>query len=152
MGKPASKEASASKSTSASKSASASNGAVGKTIILALATALFLKLFILDFMVVDGYSMDPAIKPGTVVLVCRIFYGIKLPFSKNYLISWGRGPGEGDIVVFYTPMGEIAVKRLNEAFTDSFFALGDNIIESYDSRDYGPVPYENIIGKVLGIR
>lgn len=32
---------------------------------------------------------------------------------------------------------------------DMFFALGDNIYNSHDSRDYGPVTIENIKGKVL---
>lgn len=30
-----------------------------------------------------------------------------------------------------------------------FFALGDNIFNSHDSRDYGPVTINNIKGKVL---
>ena len=131
--------------------APSSKRAVLSAIIIAFLFAMFLKFFILDIMVVDGHSMSPAIMPGTVVLVCRVFYGIKLPGTGNYLLQWNT-PKEGDIVVFYTPMGEIAVKRLSEAFSDYFFALGDNSPQSYDSNDYGPVPYENIIGRVLGIR
>ena len=110
-----------------------------------------MKFFILDFMIVDGFSMDPAIKPGTVVMVCKIYYGIKLPGTGRYLVKW-KTPREGDVVVFYTPLGEIAVKRLGEAFPDYFYALGDNSLHSYDSRNYGPVPYDNVIGKVLGKR
>ncbi len=30
------------------------------------------------------------------------------------------------------------------------FLVGDNPLHSLDSRDYGPVPIENIVGKVLG--
>jgi len=33
-----------------------------------------------------------------------------------------------------------------------FYAEGDNSIVSYDSRSYGPVQTDNIIGKVLGIK
>ena len=128
-----------------------SKAAIGKAVAAAFITAVIIKLFILDLMVVDGHSMDPVIKPGTMVIVCRIFYGAKLPGIGDYFIQW-RVPREGEIVVFYTPLGEIAVKRLGEALEDGFMAYGDNNTESYDSRDYGPVPYENIIGRVLGIR
>jgi signal peptidase I len=113
--------------------------------------ALLIKFFILDFMIAEGESMSPAIKPGAVLLVCRVFYGLRLPGSLAYLFRWGK-PREGDVVVFYTPNGEIAVKRCREAvFGDEFYALGDNASHSYDSRNYGPVSNDNIIGRVLGI-
>jgi signal peptidase I len=124
----------------------------GRGIIGAFITALVLKFFILDLMIAEGQSMVPAIKPGTILLVCKVFYGIKLPGSSSYLIQWGA-PRNGDVVVFYTPLGEIAVKRCGENLADdSFYALGENSLQSYDSRNYGPVPNNNVIGKVLGIK
>ena len=133
----------------------ASKGAGGLTVGMAVTgafmVALLIRFFILDFMVVEGYSMAPAIKPGTIVVVCKIYYGLKLPGSGAYSIMW-RAPRAGDVVVFYTPLGEIAVKRCSVVFNGSFYALGDNGSQSYDSRDYGPVPFDNIIGKVLEFR
>jgi len=128
------------------------SGQVGKAIIGAFIVALLLKFFIFDFMISEGHSMVPAIKPGAILVVCKIFYGIRKPGSGNYLIRWGA-PRKGDIVVFFTPLGEIAVKRCGEIVPESkFYALGDNSPQSYDSRNYGPVPDDNIIGKVLGIK
>ena len=96
--------------------------------------------------------MYPKIKPGTILLVCKVFYGFKNPGASNYILQW-KIPKEGDIVVFYTPMGEIAVKRCGRNLEDGFFyALGDNTSHSYDSRVYGKVPNNNIIGRVLGIK
>ena len=129
----------------------ASRGAVGKAVAAAFIAAMLMKFFILDFMVVDGHSMAPAIRPGTLVLVSKVYYGFKLPGSGDYIFKW-RYPRPGDIVVFYTPLGEIAVKRCAEVFDYGFYALGDNGLQSYDSRDYGQVPFDNIIGKVLGRR
>ena len=127
-------------------------GNAGKAIMGAFAFTLFMKIFVFDFMVAEGYSMTPAIKPGTVLLVCKVFYGIKLPGASGYIIRW-RNSAEGEILVFHTPLGEIAVKRCVEIVSDDFFyALGDNSAQSYDYRDYGPVPINNIIGRVLGIR
>ena len=125
---------------------------IEKTILLAFIVALLIKFFILDFMIADGYSMSPAIKPGAILVVCRVFYGIRLPGARTYFVRW-RVPSVGDVVVFYTPVGEIAVKRFAETLPGGkFFALGDNAAQSYDSRNYGPVPKDNIIGRVLGVR
>ena len=121
-----------------------------KAVMLALATAFILKLFIFDFIIAQGNSMEPAIKNGAVLIVSRLRYGIRLPWRQEYLIRWSS-PREGDVVVFYTPTGELAVKRcISLTEWGSFFAQGDNNLTSYDSRSYGPVSSDNIIGKVLG--
>lgn len=111
-----------------------------------------MKLFVFDFMVAEGNSMNPSIRPGTVLLISRLRYGLRLPGSQSYLVRWDM-PAPGEVVVFYTPEGTIAVKRcagLTEG--ERFIALGDNGAQSFDSRSYGPVPVNNIIGKVLGIK
>ena len=124
----------------------------GRAIIGAFVTALALKIFIIDIMLAEGQSMFPSIKPGTVLLVCKTYYGIRLPGSTGYLVQW-KAPKEGDIVVFYTPYGDIAVKRCGKILSEEdFFAEGDNSAHSFDSRNYGPVSRRNIIGKVLGIK
>jgi len=125
---------------------------VERAIILAFIAAIVIKVFILDYMIAEGHSMTPAIKPGTILLICKVYYGVRLPGSGAYLFRWGV-PHQGDVVVFYTPLGEIAVKRCGEILPGHmFYALGDNKAQSYDSRNYGPVPNDNIIGKVLGIK
>jgi len=94
--------------------------------------------------------MEPAIKNGSVLIVNRLRYGLRLPWRQNYLFRWSQ-PKEGEVVVFYTPSGDLAVKRCAAPVEDgSFFAKGDNWNASFDSRSYGQVPVDNIIGKVLG--
>ena len=128
-----------------------------KAIVGAFITALLMKLFLFDFMIAEGHSMEPVITPGKVLLVNKLAYGFRLPGSGAYIWRWAI-PRKGEIVVFYTPQGEIAVKRCGEIYIqesileENFYALGDNESQSYDSRSYGPVPINNIIGKVLGIR
>ena len=121
-----------------------------KAVFLAAAAALILKIFVFDFIIAQGHSMEPAIQNGAVLIVSRLRYGIRLPWQQKYLIRW-TGPKVGEVVIFYTPAGELAVKRC-AALTESgdFFAEGDNGAASYDSRAYGAVPPDNIIGKVLG--
>jgi len=119
-----------------------------KPVLLAIAVALVLKLFVFDFIVAQGYSMEPVIADGTILVINRLRYGIRLP-SNRYLVRWSQ-PKLGEIVVFFTPTGELAVKRCILIEGQSFYAHGDNLIASYDSRAYGKVPVDNIIGKVLG--
>ena len=125
-------------------------GHIVRSIACALAFALMLKLFLFDFMVAEGPSMQPAIKPGRILVICKASYGLRLP-AGNYLLRWAH-PRKGDVVVFYTPLGEIAVKRCAESMEDYFYAVGDNGLHSYDSRSYGPVSVDSIIGRVLGVK
>jgi signal peptidase I len=121
-----------------------------KAVFLAAAAALILKLFVFDFIIAQGHSMEPAIQNGAVLVISRLRYGMRLPWRQKYLIRWA-GPKEGEVVIFYTPTGELAVKRCSAlSGQGSFYAEGDNSLSSYDSRAYGPVPVDNIIGKVLG--
>ena len=123
---------------------------MGKAVIFALLAAVLIKLFLFDFIIAEGDSMAPTIKDGSVLLVNRLKYGFRFPGQSRYLIRWGA-PKEGDIVVFYTPSGNLAVKRCNSLETDEkFMAYGDNSIRSYDSRSYGPVHVDNTIGIVWG--
>jgi signal peptidase I len=119
----------------------------------AFITALLLKSFALDIMLVEGSSMEPALWPGQAVMVNRLAYGVRGPFQTNggsrYLVRWNI-PSESDVVVFWTPLGELAVKRISTLLPGGrFVALGDNAPQSYDSRSYGPVALDAIVGKVL---
>ena len=118
-----------------------------KPVVSAIAAALIIKLFLFDFIVAQGHSMEPAVHDGSVLIISRLRYGVR--FSSKYLIRWAQ-PKAGDVVVFFTPDGEVAVKRCASIEGGNFFAQGDNSIASYDSRAYGFVPVDNIIGKVLG--
>jgi signal peptidase I len=122
----------------------------GKAVLWAFFAAVMLKLFCFDFMIAEGQSMTPAITSGSVLFVSRLSYGLRLPLTGRYLFRWSQ-PHVGDVVVFYTPQGETAVKRCARITEkNEFIALGDNSLDSYDSRSYGPVQIQYVLGKVLG--
>jgi signal peptidase I len=124
----------------------------GKAILWGCVAALLMKFFLFDFMITEGPSMTPAIKSGAVLVVVRLAYGFRPPGAKGYMLRWSK-PKAGDVVVFLAPRGDTVVKRCGAWIGgDTFFALGDNNRESYDSRFYGPVSVDRIIGKVLGIK
>jgi signal peptidase I len=121
-----------------------------KAVLGAFAAALVIKLFLFDFVVAEGNSMEPVISSGSVLVVNRLQYGLRFPGRQDYMVRWSA-PKEGDLVVFYTPLGELAVKRCGySAGGGTFMAQGDNSLQSYDSRSYGPVSADATLGKVLG--
>ncbi|MDR1239982.1 MAG: S26 family signal peptidase [Treponema sp.] len=118
----------------------------------ALITAIIIKLFLFDLVIAEGHSMEPAVRSGALLVVNRLQYGLRLPGGQRFLIRWAN-PKPGEVVVFYTPGGQLAVKRCGAgAGENAFVLLGDNSLQSLDSRSYGPIRGDDIIGKVLGIR
>jgi len=71
--------------------------------------AVFLKLFVLDFLTISGSSMAPNIKENHFIVINKMAYGIIKPFSDEYLIQWGS-PKKGDTVIFLHN-NKIVVKR-----------------------------------------
>jgi signal peptidase I len=123
-----------------------------RPVLLAFAAAVLIKLFFFDLMITQGRSMLPSLKPGAVLVVNKAAYGIRLPGIGIYLFRWSN-PHSGDMVVFYTPLGERAVKRCSFVNGNgTFFALGDNDLESFDSRSYGPISTDHILGKVIAVK
>ncbi|MDR2700982.1 MAG: signal peptidase I [Spirochaetaceae bacterium] len=123
-----------------------------RSIILAFICAMVIKLFLFDLMIIQGRSMLPTLKPGSLLVVNKAAYGFRLPGLGLYLVRWAM-PQPGDVVVFYTPLGEKAVKRCSYVSNEGggeFFALGDNDLESFDSRSYGLISMDHVLGRVAG--
>lgn len=113
--------------------------------------------------------MEPTLKPGQVILINRLSYGLYLPFLKRYIAFW-RQPEKGDILVLFHPEeSTLVVKRcvagegdmiehtiarlfsINTTIPDGYlFVLGDNRPNSIDSREYGLIPMSSVYGRVVG--
>jgi len=120
--------------------------------LAAFGTAVVVNLFLFGVVIADGYSMEPTIRSGSVLVVNRLQYGFRFPWQGGFLVRWAS-PRDGDVVVFITPSGDVAVKRAAGGAGEGFFmAKGDNHLLSYDSRSFGPVPVDAVIGRVLGVR
>lgn len=143
----------------------------GKCLALALALWLMLsKVFWITQ--VSGNGMYPAVEDGDLVLA----YRLQDRYDKNdvVLYRWegqtrvGRVLGrEGDVILLdgsgsvllngTAQGGEIlfptyAGEGLEYPFVvpeDSFYLLGDYRTACTDSRDYGAIPAQNILGKVI---
>lgn len=155
-----------------------------KSLIIGICIGIFMKIFILDILVVSGSSMEPTLCNGQKIFVNKLAYGIAKPFGSSLLLSW-NSPAENEVVVFLYK-GRLVVKRcvaventLLEYSMDSEYTLrirdkeypltelqynllkktsfvpegtvlviGDNHLNSIDSRTYGFVPRMNILGRI----
>lgn len=123
-----------------------------KALGLCLAVLLAGRFFLFDIASVEGRSMLPTMRPGDLVIVWKAAYGISNPLG-GYLVTWAE-PKNRDLVAAINPGTKAhVVKRVK---TDSpgflqpgyYYLLGDNFYDSVDSREFGPVPMRNILGKV----
>ena len=85
---------------------------------------------------ISGNSMSPAVSVGDVVLVNRLAYLFKKPLK-------------GHIVALLDPRdGRILIKRITRIEGSSYFVQGDNKNSSTDSRVFGMIKKQEIVGKV----
>jgi len=82
---------------------------------------------------VQGHSMEPTLSPGDRLLAVR-----------------SRHLRTGDVVAVRDPRdGRVLVKRIGALGDDGVVVRGDNPAASTDSRSFGPVPGDAVMGKVV---
>ena len=84
---------------------------------------------------VHGFSMYPTLKPGQNLI----------SFNWAYI---NRKPEVGDLVIIKIKEREM-VKRVGSVSSNQVFVKGDNNQESTDSRHFGPVSMDQVMGKVI---
>jgi signal peptidase I len=115
---------------------------------LALAGAIVfpMKSALADWNYVPSGSMEPSIRPGELVLVNKLAYDLKVPFTTRHLAEWGN-PARGDVVILFSPAdGERLVKRV--------VGLPGDTVEMRDERlwingrvlDYSPASAADLAG------
>ncbi len=83
---------------------------------------------------VEDRSMEPRIKAGDYLIVSRLSNRLKI----------------GDVVVLKHPTKDIKiVKRISTISDTMVFVVGDNKNESGDSRNFGSMARNMVIGKVV---
>jgi len=168
-----------------------------ESILIAIILALFIRTFFIQAFKIPSGSMRPTLLEGDKIMVNKIVYGPKVPFT-HYRIPGLREPRRGDIIVFKYPedrkkdfikrliaVGGETVEISNGNITidgkpidgppeilktyyydrghygvegnavkvpkGSYFVLGDNSDSSRDSRYWGFVPKDDVIGRAMFI-
>jgi len=94
--------------------------------------------------VISGLSMWPSLAPGDIVIYARVLE----PVRGSIVVA--ELPGHGLIVKRVAAAGgEIPEGYTRPVPPGSCFLVGDNTENSYDSRSFGPLPADRIVGRVV---
>jgi signal peptidase I len=86
--------------------------ATNKSLLLFFALMMVFRSAFADWMYVPTGSMNPTIVEGDRILVNKMAYGLRVPFTTQRL-THGSDPQRGDIVIFPSPKDDITlVKRV----------------------------------------
>lgn len=143
--------------------------------IVAIVLALFIKLFLFEFVVVEGSSMNPTLDDRDRLVVAKVQYYFQDPdyeeiiilhytqgveFVKRVIAKGGDSVEIKDSVVYvngkaleepYTDQSTYPDFPLTQVPEDTYFVMGDNRDNSRDSRftDVGFIKKSDIVGKVM---
>lgn len=143
-----------------------------ETVIVALAIALALRLFVVEVYYVDGSSMEATLHDHERVLVNKFLYRFRMPKPGEVIVfQYPRQPDRDFVKRVVAVAGDTVEMRAGKVYVndqlfteapsallsdddsdkktvppDSVWVLGDNRNNSEDSRMFGPVPLENIRG------
>ena len=164
-----------------------------ESIIIAFVLAMFIRTFFIQAFKIPSGSMRPTLIERDRLMVNKLRYGPRVPFSKKKRLPGIAEPKRGDVIVFVYPTdpsrdfikrliglgGEtIEIREGNIYVNDQiiedppiketyyynrgdygreqqkivvpqghYYVLGDNSGSSSDSRFWGFVPQENVIGR-----
>ena len=96
--------------------------------ILAIGFALIIRWALLEAYVIPSGSMIPTLLINDHIFVNKISYGLRVPFSEDWMVRWGR-PQRGEVVVFRFPGNKdlFYVKRIIGIPGDSVLLENGNL-------------------------
>jgi signal peptidase I len=96
------------------------------------------KSAVADWNWVPSGSMRPTILEGELVLINKLAYDLKVPFTTHHLAAWGD-PQRGDIVVCFSPAdGRRLVKRVIGLPGDRIAVVGPHLLVNGQAITYAP--------------
>lgn len=111
-------------------------------LIIFLTMIIAVRMIVVDWNHVPSRSMVPTIIPGDRIVVDKLAYGLRLPFSDSMPIQWGE-PNRSDVVVFRAPQTNVlTVKRVIGLPGDRVSWDGDHLRINDATAAYQPLPPE----------
>lgn len=144
-----------------------------EVVVIAVVTVFIIRYFLIQPFLVSGASMEPNFSDGNYLLIDEVTYRFREPERGEVVVfRYPKDPSTffikriiglpGEKVVFKNGNVYINNIRLEEDYLsdalrsgdnlvitlkdDQYFVLGDNRSHSFDSRNWGPISKEHIIG------
>ena len=110
--------------------------AANKSILVFLALMLVFRSALADWMFVPTGSMNPTIVEGDRILVNKVAFGLRIPFT-TIRLTQGDDPRRGDVVIFDSPKdGVTLVKRVIGMPGDTVAMRDEQLIVNGVAVDY----------------
>lgn len=149
-----------------------------ESILIAVLLAVIIRLFILAPFFIPSGSMEPTLLIGDRIIVSKIAYRMGEPQRSDIIVfRYPRDPSKDYVKRLIGKSGETVALRNNRLYVNgrempekylpaglrfddfgpvqvpqgTYLMLGDNRRSSEDSRVWGPLPEEYIVGKALMI-
>lgn len=104
---------------------------------------------------ITGCSMAPSLRPGEVVFVDERAYALRAPKRHELVAARPRAFGGKALVKRLVGLPRESVQldgRRWQLGAEQFFLLGDQATDSADSRRFGPVNGDELLGPVRRLR
>jgi signal peptidase I len=100
-----------------------------ESLLIAALIALFVRSFVVQAFKIPSSSMEPTLLVGDHLLVNRLSYVVKVPFTDIVLLDLGS-PSRGDVVVFRYPMDT------SKDFIKRVIGVSGDVVEICDKAVY----------------
>ncbi len=112
-----------------------------RTILGAVALAIFIRIVLFEAFEIDGPSMEPTLLHGDRVVVAKCLYGLSLPGIDEAVVTWGE-PDLGDVVIAVSPADGVAIVKRVVGVPGDLIEVRDHRVyrngEAIPSRYIGP--------------
>ena len=121
-----------------------------RSVLLIVLVITSFRSAVADWNDVPTGSMKPTIFEGDRIVVNKLAYDLKIPFTTLRVATWAN-PVRGDIVVLYSPVdGKRLVKRVVGVPGDTVSMIADRLIVNNVAVSYSPPPPDLIAGPTPG--
>ena len=99
-----------------------------EALLTALLVAFFIRSFVIEAFKIPSGSMIPTLMIGDHIFVNKFTYGLRIPFTKTKIVTFGT-PERGEAIVFMYPMDESKdfIKRVVGLSGDRIRVQGDDV-------------------------
>ena len=98
-----------------------------KGFVLFIGLMFVFRSAIADWNLVPSSSMNPTLISGDRVVVNKLAYSVRVPFTLQHIARWG-GPQRGDVVTFDSPKDEVNLIKRVVAVQGDIIEMRDNTL------------------------